>query len=170
MWIWNDEQKEKLLEEGKKITENIAEMTTVELMEHSKDIFNNFNDILADTNKNIEENGVSEEMENHVTESNKKGFFEWVASVFFRKKPNYITGSHANGLSYVPFDGYIAELHKGERVLTSKEAKKYNSGGLGGATINITINGAQYNSEESLAEAVAYKIQQMINGKGAAYA
>ena len=166
----NDEQKEKLLEEGKKITENIAEMTTVELMEHSKDIFNNFNDILADTNKNIEENGVSEEMENHVTESNKKGFFEWVASVFFRKKPNYITGSHANGLSYVPFDGYIAELHKGERVLTSKEAKKYNSGGLGGATINITINGAQYNSEESLAEAVAYKIQQMINGKGAAYA
>jgi TP901 family phage tail tape measure protein len=32
-----------------------------------------------------------------------------------------INGSHANGLNYVPFDGYIAELHKGERVLTKDE-------------------------------------------------
>ena len=80
-----------------------------------------------------------------------------------------IDGSHKRGLRFVPFDGYIAELHKGERVLTAKEAKKYNQG-IGGATFNITINGAQYNSEESLAEAVAYKIQQMINGKEATYA
>ena len=85
------------------------------------------------------------------------------------KKSIFINGSHANGLSYVPFDGYIAELHRGERVLTSKEAKQYSSG-IGGSSINITINGAKYNSEESLAEAVAYKIQQMINGKEAAYA
>ena len=33
-----------------------------------------------------------------------------------------IDGSHASGLDYVPFDGYIAELHKGERVQTAKEA------------------------------------------------
>ena len=32
-----------------------------------------------------------------------------------------VNGSHANGLDYVPFDGYIAELHKGERVLTKDE-------------------------------------------------
>lgn len=38
-----------------------------------------------------------------------------------------VNGSHANGLSYVPFDGYIAELHKGERVLTADEARDYNS-------------------------------------------
>ena len=37
-------------------------------------------------------------------------------------------GSHAGGLSYVPFDGYIAELHKGERVLTASEAKAYKDG------------------------------------------
>lgn len=30
-----------------------------------------------------------------------------------------LNGSHSNGLDYVPFDGYIAELHKGERVLTA---------------------------------------------------
>lgn len=35
-------------------------------------------------------------------------------------------GSHANGLSYVPFDGYIAQLHRGERVLTAKENEQYN--------------------------------------------
>lgn len=33
----------------------------------------------------------------------------------------YTDGSHANGLAYVPYDGYIAELHKGERVLTANE-------------------------------------------------
>ncbi len=27
-------------------------------------------------------------------------------------------GSHAGGLTYVPFDGYMAELHRGEQVLT----------------------------------------------------
>ena len=37
----------------------------------------------------------------------------------------YANGSHADGLDYVPFDGYIAELHKGERVLTSEEAQIY---------------------------------------------
>lgn len=31
-------------------------------------------------------------------------------------------GSHAGGLDYVPFDGYVAELHRGEAVLTSGEA------------------------------------------------
>lgn len=38
-----------------------------------------------------------------------------------------VDGSHSAGLSFVPNDGYIAELHKGERVLTSQEAKAYNS-------------------------------------------
>ena len=38
-----------------------------------------------------------------------------------------INGSHANGLDFVPFDGYIAELHKGEAVLTASEARAYQS-------------------------------------------
>ncbi len=37
-------------------------------------------------------------------------------------------GSHANGLDYVPFDGYIAELHRGERVLTAKENASISKG------------------------------------------
>lgn len=39
-----------------------------------------------------------------------------------------VDGSHRNGLSNVPFDGYIAELHKNERVLTADENKEYSNG------------------------------------------
>lgn len=34
-----------------------------------------------------------------------------------------VNGSHASGLDYVPFDGYIAELHKGEMIVPKREAQ-----------------------------------------------
>lgn len=34
-------------------------------------------------------------------------------------------GSHASGLNYVPWDGYLAELHRGEMVLTKQQAEAY---------------------------------------------
>lgn len=40
-------------------------------------------------------------------------------------------GSHYNGLDYVPFDGYNARLHEGERVLTKKENEQYTKGKQG---------------------------------------
>lgn len=47
-------------------------------------------------------------------------------------------GSHASGLDYVPFDGYRATLHQGERVLTQEENKRYNNGyRSGGDTFNF---------------------------------
>ena len=48
-----------------------------------------------------------------------------------------VNGSHAGGLDYVPFDGYIAELHKGEQVLTASEAKAYRQGG---GSVNVVQN------------------------------
>ena len=39
-----------------------------------------------------------------------------------------VNGSHRSGLDYVPFDGYIAELHKGEMVLTSQQAGLWRNG------------------------------------------
>lgn len=41
-----------------------------------------------------------------------------------------VNGSHRSGLDYVPFDGYIAELHKGETVLTSQQAGLWRSGAV----------------------------------------
>ena len=34
-----------------------------------------------------------------------------------------VDGSHAGGLDYVPFDGYLAALHEGESILTAEEAR-----------------------------------------------
>ena len=57
------------------------------------------------------------------------------------KITGFFNGSHANGLDYVPFNGYVAELHQGERVLTKQEAEEYNNGrdrgGQGGDTFNF---------------------------------
>lgn len=47
------------------------------------------------------------------------------------------SGSHANGLNYVPYDGYRATLHKGERVLTKSEAEQYGRTQSGGDTYNF---------------------------------
>lgn len=87
---------------------------------------------------------------------------------FFKTGGFGIDGSHANGLDYVPFDGYIAELHKGERVLTANEARGYGGNSFG--DIHITIEGAQYDDEESLARSVAEAIQDLTYRKEAVYA
>lgn len=40
----------------------------------------------------------------------------------------YYNGSHASGLDYVPFDGYLAQLHRGEMVLTAAQANAIRAG------------------------------------------
>lgn len=42
--------------------------------------------------------------------------------------PISFDGSNKDGLDYVPFDGYISELHKGEAVLTATEAAAWRAG------------------------------------------
>lgn len=61
-----------------------------------------------------------------------------------------IDGSHAAGLNYVPYDGYVAELHKGETVLNANASQSMvsdivnaiqgmNSGG-NNSPIELTLN------------------------------
>ena len=40
--------------------------------------------------------------------------------------PDGIDGSNANGLPFVPYDGYISLLHKGERIVPANQNKNYN--------------------------------------------
>ena len=77
------------------------------------------------------------------------------------KITNYITGgvfgglsslySHrANGLDYVPYDGYRVHLHRGERVLTEKENREYSSSVGGRGNISINIEKVENNTKEDV--------------------
>lgn len=88
-------------------------------------------------------------------------------------------GSHRNGLSYVPYDGYLAELHRGERVLTADENEQYGSlfNSLSPRTTsttnysnsqssisfspNITINMSPNSNSNDLAEVLKEKINEL---------
>lgn len=49
-------------------------------------------------------------------------------------------GSHKTGLDYVPYDDYVAVLHKGEMVLPADDAADYRSGGrTGGASTTVNL-------------------------------
>ena len=63
-------------------------------------------------------------------------------------------GSHANGLDYVPYNGYVAELHQGERVLTREENEDYNRGRGGGGDTYI------FNSPEPIDEYQAARLMK----------
>lgn len=60
--------------------------------------------------------------------------------------------SHATGLNYVPYDNYLANLHKGEIILTAKASEEYRA--LGGdkdrvpkmVTNNNTTNNSRINN------------------------
>ena len=48
-----------------------------------------------------------------------------------------VDGSHASGLDYVPYNGYIAELHKGEMVVPAAEAAALRSGAGNGEVLSV---------------------------------
>lgn len=66
-----------------------------------------------------------------------------------------VDGSHAFGLDYVPFDGYIAELHKGEMVVPAAQASALRSG-AGGVNVYQTIYAAKQSPVELAAATKAY--------------
>ena len=71
-------------------------------------------------------------------------------------------GSNAYGLDRVPFDGYKAVLHEGERVLTAREAREIDRG-TGSSVSNSTtvnVNGAQ--DARSVANEVVRELKAII--------
>ena len=75
-----------------------------------------------------------------------------------------INGSHANGLNYVPFDGYVAELHKGERVLTKDENESI-FGSLRNRLQNATQSSKSENSTSS-EKPITYQIYNSFTFNG----
>jgi len=70
---------------------------------------------------------------------------------------------HANGLAYVPYDGYIATLHKGEQVVPAREAASRNY------SSNLYIESMYMNNNtdaEGLAAAMASAQRRMMAGYG----
>lgn len=69
---------------------------------------------------------------------------------------NVPNGYHKNGLDYVPFDNYRAVLHRGERVLTAEENRRYNEKQGSGMTINQYIQTVPQTPSELEATASVY--------------
>jgi len=71
-----------------------------------------------------------------------------------------IDGSHRSGLERVPFDGYVAELHKDERVLTANESAAYNQQTINNQTVANIGGSAAYNQQTTNTDS---KIAHLIN-------
>lgn len=80
-----------------------------------------------------------------------------------------VHGSHASGLAYVPFDGYIAELHKGEAVVPAKD-NPYNNGRLSGDTIIINANIEDYATLQKIIKRAKEERQRKRSEGGVVYA
>lgn len=67
-------------------------------------------------------------------------------------------GSHAGGMDYVPYNNYVANLHRGEMVLTADEADAYRrgNGSNNGFTLTQNIYAAKQTPVELAASTAAY--------------
>lgn len=103
---------------------------------------------------------------------------------FLVKTKKEVDGSHRTGLDYVPYDGYIAELHEGERILTAEEngslydellttlnqrkestSKNINSQSSNPITIhfNPTFNGVSSDTAKDIIDSMQSKIEELEN-------
>ena len=70
---------------------------------------------------------------------------------------------HANGLPFVPFDGYIAALHRGERVVPAREEAAHNF------SSNLYVESMYMNNgmdANGLAASIAAENQRIMRGHG----
>lgn len=84
-----------------------------------------------------------------------------------------VDGVHANGLSRVPFDGYIGELHRDEMVLTKNQADNYRKGegqfttkSKGDVKVTVIIQGNVIGNEQfadEVGEHVYNKVESALN-------
>lgn len=85
-----------------------------------------------------------------------------------------IDGSHAQGLDYVPWDGYIAQLHRGEMILPERDARALREAMAGAMTpdtgIRDTIQSAAAGMVNGMAaisgsQRITVEVPLIIDGK-----
>ncbi|WP_298833944.1 hypothetical protein [uncultured Planococcus sp.] len=80
-----------------------------------------------------------------------------------------VDGSHYNGLDRVPYNGYTARLHKGERVMTAAENKAYSGGGSNVVNLTVHYNGGQKLDEQEMSRFTNYLVKNLASaGAGGA--
>ncbi len=75
---------------------------------------------------------------------------------------------HAFGLTSVPYDGYPAILHQGERVLTAGQARASDEGGSSGGSVVITGNQFIVREAEDI-DAIAQALYEKISDAETSY-
>ena len=86
----------------------------------------------------------------------------YVTPIIQEPQGNLVQG-HANGLPWVPYDGYLAYLHRGERVMTASENRSYtyNSNNYFG---NVNLNNGQ--DIDALCDSIDRHNRRQRNGYG----
>ena len=186
---WSDAGIDNVVEEESSLSQSLANMSgtideedsvlsdiaTEETTQNIEETVGEIRDYLRDGSfGNDNTTQLADTLENDENEENKSLFSKLASKTgsFFGNLFGGSDGSHATGNDYIPYDNYMAELHKGEMVLTKDEADDYRSGGIFGGSragynngrlqLDVNVNGnIDGMTAENQAQIVAAVISQI---------
>lgn len=157
----NSEEYQKKLQAEKSLVANIQSSLT-ESGEYVK-----FGQAMADQfSKGWQSGRLSNATSDVRAQISKEGVFGYINSIFanaYKGTPGGVSSSrkHAAGLKRVPYDGYVAELHEGESVLTRVEADKEGGGSVTIAKLADQIVVREEADIDKIARALVRNMQNM---------
>lgn len=157
----NSEEYQKKLQAEKSLVANIQSSLT-ESGEYVK-----FGQAMADQfSKGWQSGRLSNATSDVRARISKEGVSGYINSIFanaYKGTPGGVSSSrkHAAGLKRVPYDGYVAELHEGESVLTRVEADKRSGGSVTIAKLADQIVVREEADIDKIARALVRNMQNM---------
>lgn len=157
----NSEEYQKKLQAEKSLVANIQSSLT-ESGEYVK-----FGQAMAEQfSKGWQSGRLSNAASDMRAQISKEGVSGYINSIFanaYKGTPGGVSSSrkHAAGLKRVPYDGYVAELHEGERVLTRVEADKRSGGSVTIAKLADQIVVREEADIDKIARALVRNMQNM---------